>query len=148
MSVPRPLPGLVIHYSYLWNSQARSGLTEGTKDRPCVIIAVGSEPSGDYRVSVLPITHATPQHAGDGVALPLPTKQRLGLDDQDSWVVVTELNRFSWPGFDLRSIPNRPAWDCVYGFLPPKLFHQIKTRLMASVRDQRLAVSRRDQSMS
>jgi len=30
------------------------------------------------------------------------TKRRLGLDDDRSWIVLTEANRFAWPGPDLR----------------------------------------------
>jgi len=37
-------------------------------------------------------------------------------------------NEFAWPGFDLRPIGgDKRRYD--YGFLPPKLFRQIVTRL-------------------
>jgi hypothetical protein len=34
--------------------------------------------------------------------IPAATKRRLGLDDARSWIIVTESNRFIWPGRDLR----------------------------------------------
>jgi hypothetical protein len=37
---PVPRPGLVIRYSYLWESEVRQGREEGTKDRPCAIVLV------------------------------------------------------------------------------------------------------------
>ena len=40
MSWPVPRPGLVIRYSYLWESEAGAGREEGVKDRPCAIILV------------------------------------------------------------------------------------------------------------
>ena len=38
MTLPVPLPGLVIRYSFLWSREARAGATEGRKDRPCAIV--------------------------------------------------------------------------------------------------------------
>jgi hypothetical protein len=65
-----------------------------------------------------------------GVELPLKVKQQIGLDWQRAWVIVTELNQFIWPGFDLYPIPGQPnRYD--YGFLPPKLFREIRTRIVA-----------------
>jgi hypothetical protein len=40
VSWPVPRPGLVIRYSYLWESEARQGREEGVKDRPCAIVLV------------------------------------------------------------------------------------------------------------
>ena len=43
MSLPIPLPGLVIRYSYLWADDAATGHEDGVKDRPSVIVmAVGA----------------------------------------------------------------------------------------------------------
>ena len=36
------------------------------------------------------------------IELPQQTKTRLGLDDERSWVIVSEANDFAWPGPDLR----------------------------------------------
>ena len=44
------------------------------------------------------------------VEIPLATKMRLGLDDDRSWIILTEANRFTWPGPDLLiSMENLPG---------------------------------------
>jgi hypothetical protein len=71
------------------------------------------------------------------VEIPQATKRRLGLDDGRSWVVVSEGNRFVWPGPDLRPIaPER--FD--YGLLPPALFQQVQQRFNTYAAMKRLLV--------
>jgi hypothetical protein len=53
-----------------------------------------------------------------GIELLLAVKRRLGLDDQRSWVMATEVNRFLWPGPDLRPISPRYPSEFAYGGLP------------------------------
>jgi hypothetical protein len=48
-------------------------------------------------------------------------KKHLGLDGEQSWIVLDEFNVFTWPGFDLRPITDRDG-RVDYGFLPPKFF--------------------------
>ena len=62
----------------------------------------------------------------------------MGLDDARSWVVVTELNRFVWPGPDLRPVPPTDAGRFDYGPLPPNLFRTIRDRFLASARAGRV----------
>jgi hypothetical protein len=139
VALPVPEPGLVISYAYLWRSENAQGRQEGVKDRPCVIILAVRQVEGQTIVTVAPVTHATPSRPEDAIEVPLATKQRLGLDNQRSWVVVTEVNRFVWPGPDLRSIlPGR--FD--YGFLPSNLFRQIRNHLGKAAAEQRLRVVR------
>jgi len=52
----------------------------------------------------------------------------LGLDDGRHWLRFDELNRFLWPGYDLRSRPGRPG-DYVYGMLPQGLFEQLRKEI-------------------
>jgi hypothetical protein len=87
---------------------------------------------------VLPVTHAPPRHPDDAVELPLPVKRRLGLDDARSWVVVTELNRFVWPGPDLCPVPPADEGRFDYGLLPPGLFRTIRERFLDCARAQRV----------
>ena len=96
--MPEPVPGSVIHYSYLWAEEYGRGQEEGRKDRPCAIILVTADAQGDRSVTVLPITHAQPPDPALAVEIPAATKQRLGLDDERSWACLTEANRFIWPG--------------------------------------------------
>ena len=111
-----PEPGLVVHHGYLWLRESRQGRVEGVKDRPVVVVDVDEESiPGDTFVTVAPITHSPPERFEDALEIPPETKRRLGLDEARSWVVVLELNRFAWPGFDLRRTPDgRDA----YGTLP------------------------------
>jgi hypothetical protein len=100
------------------------------------------EVEGRTVVTVAPVTHAAPSLPADAVEIPSATKHRLGLDDDRSWVVVNEVNRFFWPGPDLRPIsPNR--FD--YGLLPSNLFRQIRDRLGAVATEQRLRMVRRSE---
>jgi hypothetical protein len=82
MPIPTPEPGLVISYAYLWDHEAQSGQEEGRKDRPCVIaLAVERQPDGET-----PVTHRLPEDTAAAVEIPCAVKQRLGLDDDQSWV--------------------------------------------------------------
>ena len=124
MALPEPEPGLVISYAYLWHHEHQSGRDEGRKDRPCVIVvAVESTSDGATVVTVAPITHRPPDDAAAAVEIPSAVKERLGLDLDRSWVVVNEGNKFVWPGFDLRKVPETGRFE--YGFLPPRFFNEV-----------------------
>jgi hypothetical protein len=108
----------------------QSGRDEGRKDRPCVIVvAVESTSDGATVVTVTPITHRPPDDAAAAVEIPSAVKERLGLglgiglDLDRSWVVVNEGNKFVWPGFDLRKVPETGRFE--YGFLPPRFFNEV-----------------------
>jgi hypothetical protein len=136
--LPVPEPGLVIRYAYLWFSDYAQGQDEGDKDRPCAIILTTINEADQTVVAVLPVTHTPPRQADDAVELPLLVKRRLGLDDARSWVVVTELNRFVWPGPDLRPVPPTEAGRFDYGVLPPGLYRRIRERFLAAAQAQRV----------
>ena len=127
MAFPKPAPGLVIRYSYLWNREHLQGIEEGRKDRPCAVVAaIRNEKNGETRVLVLPVTHLPPVRSGHAVEIPTAVKRRLGLDDAPSWVAVTEWNEFLWPGPDLRLLPGKGDASAAYGMLPPGLFAAIQ----------------------
>ena len=131
MPLPKPIAGLVIRYSYLWLAEHLEGRDEGKKDRPCAIVAamrVGVD-NKDY-VLVLPITHSPPQNLNLAIEIPAITQRRLGLDDDRSWVILTEWNEFVWPGTDLVPVPGKDENSFVYGVLPPKFFELIRKRLI------------------
>ena len=140
MPIPTPEPGLVISYAYLWDHEAHHGQEEGRKDRPCVIaLAIERQPDGDTLVTVLPVTHRPPSEAGAAVEIPPAIKRHLGLDDARSWVVVTEGDRFVWPGYDLRKAPGTDLYD--YGFLPPRFFQEVLAALRTWHRQRRARVT-------
>lgn len=106
MPIPPPEPGLVISYAYVWDREARRGQEEGRKDRPCVItLVVERHPGEETVVTVLPVTHRPPDDPAAAVEIPQPVKRYLGLDGERSWVIVSEGDRFVWPGYDLRKVP-------------------------------------------
>lgn len=128
--------GHVFRYSYLWHWQHRQGREEGDKDRPCLVLAiVAVEEDGAPVVRVLPITHGEPADPNSALEIPRPVKERLRLDDERSWIVLTESNRFVWPGPDLRPVPT-DTQDGYYGPLPPNLFAEVKRRFVALARGQ------------
>lgn len=140
MPFPEPAPGLVIRYSYLWAEEYRRGQEEGVKDRPCAVILVTTTEDEERIVTVLPISHAPPADPKLAVEIPALVKRRLKLDDERSWVVLTETNRFIWPGPDLR--PSKPgdAGSVGYGPLPFALFEKIRIKFIAAIRAKRTSV--------
>ncbi len=138
MSVPRPQPGLVISYAYLWTSEHDRGLEEGRKDRPCAIVAAHQVIDGREVVTVVPVTHTPPLDPADAIETPAALKAYLGLDDLPSWIVITETNDFLWPGPDLRPRHNvtPPRFD--YGMLPPRFFLHLRDRLLQAHLHRRL----------
>ncbi len=137
MTFPVPVPGLVIRYSYLWAREHAQGREEGTKDRPCAVVLALTDDAGDVVVTVLPITHTPPNDARLAVEIPPATKRRLGLDDDRSWVVLTEANRFIWPGPDLRPQHRDDASSVAYGSLPYALFDDIRLKFLAVLKARR-----------
>ena len=92
MSLPKPEPGLVIRYSYLWLREHRAGQEEGSKDRPCAIVLAAGEQDGATKVLVVPVTHNPPDDPATALELPLSVKKHLGLDGERSWVSLSESN--------------------------------------------------------
>ena len=140
MPFPEPVPGLVIRYSYLWAEEYGSGREEGVKDRPCAIILVSIEDADEQMVTVLPVTHSLPSIPELAVEVPQAAKRRLGLDDERCWVVLSEANRFVWPGPDLRPARRGDAASIAYGPLPYALFETIRRKFIAAVRVRRAGI--------
>lgn len=124
MAIPTPEPGLVISYAYVWDHEARRGQEEGRKDRPCVItLVVERQGTGETIVTVLPVTHSPPGDPAAAVEIPAAVKCHLHLDDERSWIIVSEGDKFVWPGYDLRKVPGSDDYE--FGFLPPRFFAQV-----------------------
>ena len=130
MPLPDPHPGLVISYSYLWADEHAAGRAEGVKDRPRAVVLVAERAEGGTAVMVVPITHSPPTDPQTAVEIPVPTKERLGLDSERSWIVCSEVNRFLWPGVDLRRVPGSKPPRFHYGVLPPALFEAVKKAIV------------------
>jgi hypothetical protein len=130
MAIPAPEPGLVVNYSYLWHHEHAIGREEGRKDRPCVVVlCVEIDDDDSTLVTVLPVTHRQPADSRMAVEIPQRVKHYLGLDEDRSWIVISEGNEFTWPGYDLRKLPRSQRYD--FGFLPPRLFDQVLRAFVA-----------------
>ena len=131
MPLPKPHDGFVIRYAYLWHWQHKRGQEEG-RDRPCMILrAYEKADTGEKRAIVLPISHTAPDPRRDqeGIELPAATSRRLGLDHERSWLIVSESNRFTWPGPDVRPVDDK--WDA-YGPMPPGLYVKSRDRFLGA----------------
>ena len=119
----------------MWAGEAEKGQEEGLKDRP-VVVVVARVVSGDrMQLLVAPVTHRAPE-AGEGVEIPPAVKRHLGLDRERSWIITTEINRFNWPGPDVRIAEG--GNDPYYGAIPAKLFEQMRESLLANASNFRI----------
>jgi hypothetical protein len=137
VSLPEPVPGLVILYSYLWLAEHRRGQEEGVKDRPCAVILVTTNEDDARVVTVLPVSHTPPGDPNLAVEISALVKRRLKLDDARSWVVLSEANRFVWPGPDLRPTTPGDSASVAYGPLPFALFEDIRLKFIAALKARR-----------
>ena len=133
MPFPTPKPGLVIRYAFLWRNDAAQGREEGAKDRPCAIVLTSLTRDGETMVTVVPVTHAQPPHPSLAVEMPASVKRRLGLDNDRSWIVVTDANRFKWPGPDLRPQSSGDMSSVAFGELPAWLFKAVRDTLADAI---------------
>jgi hypothetical protein len=136
VAFPVPVPGLVIRYGYLWASEHARGQEEGVKDRPCAVVLTTADEAGGQVVTVLPISHTPPSNTLLAVEIPNAVKRRLRLDDERSWVVLAEANRFTWPGPDLRPLRPGDAQSTAYGPLPYGLFEEIRLKFIEALKNQ------------
>jgi hypothetical protein len=141
MTFDPPKPGQVIGYRYLWWSEHRKGLEEGAKDRPCAVVYAVAAAGGKSRVYVLPITHSKPLETENGLEMLPQWKQHLGLDDEPSWIITSELNHFEWPGPDIRGSDTEAI---SYGFLPYKVTTRLREMIRARVKEKNISTVDRD----
>ena len=128
MALPDPRPGLIIRYDYLWTNEAAAGRDQG-KERPACLVAAMDSASSPRFVVILPITHSRPDKDTVGVEIPPRVREVLGLDDAPCWIIVSEHNVDEWPNAGLAPLPGRPGIFS-YGFIPPRLFADVKTKFL------------------
>lgn len=145
MKVVAPEPGFVIRYSYLWYAEFAAGREEGTKNRPCAVVLVQTSKLGVQWVTVLPVTHAPPKDRAAAIEIPAEVKRRLRLDDERSWIVLNEANRFKWPGPDIRPLRGKGTQSAIYGPLPPVFFHTVLDRFVAALTDKKASTVTRSE---
>jgi len=127
-----PQPGEVIRYAYLWRRERDGGRESGVKDRPAAVVLTASDREGRPLVYVVPITSQAPERPEHAILVPSDVRRRLGLQEAPCWIVVTELNRFVWPGPDLRPVEAGRGFS--YGLLPRSLFLAVRDAAVAYIR--------------
>jgi hypothetical protein len=147
---PEPEVGLVISYSYLWKEEEERGHLEGRKHRPCAIVLAVDHPDAEgdshKQVAVVPITHSPPHDPNVAIQIPPRVKEHLGLDAERSWVILDEVNVFTWPGFDLRPI-KKGKTRVDYGLLPPRFFDQLIAKFTELRASGQVVATSRDESV-
>jgi hypothetical protein len=76
--------------------------------------------------------------------MPAAIAKSLGLDAKRHWLRLTQLNRFIWPGYDLRPRPDDPN-RVDYGFIPEAFFNQVKAAIIAENSKRKLSITPRDE---
>ena len=142
-AIPEPKPGRVIRYQYLWRRRARRGHDTADKDRPaCIVIALRKE-QRDTRVMIVPITHSRLSPGEAAYEIPPRIKEHLRLDEQRSWIILSEVNIDVWPSPDLCLVPGRTD-SFEYGLLPQKLVIELRQHVLTAILDKRLEATDRE----
>lgn len=105
-----------------------------------IILAVRTV-AGQTVVTVAPVTHTSPQRVELAIEIPAETKRRLGLDEQRSWIVASDLNQYVRPGVDLRPTVKG---SFAYGLLPAGLFRALRDRVVLLAQAGKAAMTRRE----
>jgi hypothetical protein len=130
----------VLCYAYLWAREHEKGQTEGLKDRPVTVVVAQEIVAGQLLVLVAPVTHSPPQHAADAIEIPQSVKRELGLDRDRSWIVATELNRFVWPGPDIRPVQGVPDGSPLLGAIPEWLYERLREAIQSAGAKAKMSV--------
>jgi len=125
----------------LWSHEADAGKEEGLKDRPVVVVVAVENVSGKTQILVAPVTHSEPRSPQSGIEIPINVKRDLGLDNDRSWIILTELNRFIWPGPDIRIVDGGD--DPFHGAIPDHLFIQTRNAIVARASANLLRMTKR-----
>jgi len=132
MALPKPRPGLVVGYDFLFREQADAGMENAGKPHPAAIILVVEE-DVQARVSLLAISHSPPRSGDEAYRLKLTAAEcrQMGLDSGDHWINLRDINSFDWPGYDLAR--SAPGGAYVYGTMSKQTFVRIVEGLKACV---------------
>ena len=146
MKKPDPAQGLVVRYDYLWSDEAEKGRQEGSKERPCAIVVTTTGEGQDARVWLAPITHTQPTNPKAAIEIPQKVKRHLGLDDDRSWIVTSELNGVAWgdPGI----VPAKPGQQWEYGRLPNALWQPAVEKIKEMSKERRVKMVDRTRGFS
>jgi hypothetical protein len=140
-----PQPTDVLSYAYLWAREAALGRDDAAKDRPVVVVLATITREHIVEVVVAPVTTQPPRSSDDSVEMPSTVKANLGLDDQRCWIMTSEVNRFIWPGPDIRPINKREGRSPYYGKIPAKLLEAMRVKIQRQIDAGRFSATKRTQ---
>jgi hypothetical protein len=141
MALESPRPGQVINYRYRWWSEQRRDVDQKPERHPCALVLAVRGGEGRTRVYVLPITHTAP-NAGETAVEILPDwKPNMRLDDQQAWIIASELNHFEWPGPD---VIGSDTAAIVRGLVPYKVVRRLRSMILSQIRDKTLRATTLD----
>jgi hypothetical protein len=80
---------------------------------------------------VVPVTTKQPRPGTATVEIPPRVREHLGLGYEPSWIVADEVNRFTWPGPDIRPMRREGEVSPFCGKIPAKLFEQVRNAIAA-----------------
>lgn len=106
-----------------------------------MVVVARIEGEAGTLILVAPVTHNPPDKSADAIEMPANVKKQLGLDRERSWIFVDELNRFIWPGPDIR--PVSTSGGPFYDALPDWLFEKVRTALLKQNSAGRLKITKR-----
>ncbi len=92
---------------------------------------------------VVPVTTKPPANPSDAFEIPQRIKAHLGLDAARCWIMTTEVNRFTWPGPDVRPMMRNGEPTPFYGFIPGNLFAPVLAAVIARLRAGRMKITKR-----
>jgi hypothetical protein len=101
--------------------------------------------AGEDVATALPITHTPPSDPTHAVEIPAITKERLGLDTERSWIILSEANQFVWPGPGLRPTARGDMASVAYGMLPERILTILITRFAELYSTKRASLVMRDE---
>lgn len=110
------------------------------------MVVISRRTVGDQtELMVVPVTTQPPRNAADAFEIPARVKKHLGLDAERCWIMVTELNRFVWPGPDVRPVARSGGLTPLLGFLPEQVFRPVLDAVIARSEAGRLKMTKRSE---
>jgi hypothetical protein len=130
MALPKPRPGLVIGYDFLFREQADVQIENANKPHPAAVILVVRQ-GAQERVRVVATSHVPPSPAEAAFRLKLTSAEcrEMGLDTRDQWINLRDINAFDWPGYDL--VRSAPGNSYVYGAMSKGTFARVVSALQS-----------------
>ena len=107
-----------------------------------MVVVVAAVARGERtQLLVAPVTHTKPERSGEAIEIPPNVRKRLGLDRQRCWIVIAELNRFIWPGPDIRLAPGQDS--PIYDAIPDWLFFEVRDAVVSENLKGKLKITKR-----